>query len=267
MELRGWEYTGRNIGFDFHRQFLTMINCLSNQDFTNHSSWNNEIQKKLAESMNLNSSGSVRTVKRMCLNFGFLVETSLSSKNEIETNNLLTRRGLMVYYVAKLEQQVKKSACYDATKKERIATEIKKLYEEAYCDAVKSYYFKNKDNTYLHPLRATLRALEKYSKLDKWEWYLLNTFIRHDDDREEENVLDKYVEMHRRGELSLSMENVVENPKGHQYTPQHFEFAGLLTVVQRPEWSICDSGQHQSIKEEVLKPDFLTKLYGGKIDG
>ena len=62
------------------------------------------------------------------------------------------------------------------------------------------------------------------------------------------------------------MENVVEKPKGHQYIPQYFEFAGLMHVIQRPEWSITDSGRHKDIKEKVLSQDFLEKLYGGDLN-
>ena len=63
----------------------------------------------------------------------------------------------------------------------------------------------------------------------------------------------------------FTMRNVVEKPKGHQYTPQYFEFAGLLHVIQRPEWSISDSGRHMEVKSEVLEADFLEKLYGGSL--
>lgn len=263
MELRGWDYTGRNIGPDLHRQFRIMIDCLSDPKFTNHSSWGNPLQDRLAAYMNMSSSGAVRTVKRVCINFGFLVEESFDSRVEIDIENLLTERGQLVYQAAKLEQQVDESVDYDDDTKEKIYSQIKNLYEEAYCSALKHYYFKNSDNTRLHPLRATLRALEKYSKLDKWEWYLLNTYIRHDDDEQEEMELERYIGMYRNGDLSFSMENVVEKPKGHQYIPQYFEFAGLLHVVQRPEWSISDSLKHKNVKKEVLAQDFLVKLYGG----
>lgn len=263
MQLRGWDYTGRNIGPELHRQFRIMIENLSDPSFTNHSSWGNPIQDKLASSMKIGSSGAVRTVKRVCVNFGFLVEESFSSRNEIAVNNLLTERGQLVYHAAKLEQEVNDSSEYNGERKKRILAEIKKLYEEAYCNALKTYYFKNDDNSRLHPLRATLKALAKYKRLDKWEWYLLNTYIRHDDDSDEEQTLDKYIKMYRNRDLSFSMADVIEKPKGHQYTPQHFEFAGLLHVIQRPEWSISDSGRHMDIKNEVLKDDFLVKLYRG----
>lgn len=261
MELRGWGYTGRNIGPDLHRQFRIIIDCLSDPAFINHSSWGS-LQDRIAAHMNV-SSGTVRTVKSVCVNFGFLVEASFDRRIEINADNLLTERGQLVYQAAKLEQQVNGSSDYDENTKEKIFDEIKKLYEEAYCSALKNYYIKNGDNTKLHPLRATLKALEKYSKLDKWEWYLLNTYIRHDDDKQEETELDMYIKKYRDDALSFTMENVVENPKGHQYIPQYFEFAGLMHVVQHPKWSISDSERHKEIKDEVLEPDFLVKLYGG----
>ena len=263
MELRGWDYTGRNIGPDLHRQFRIMIDCLSDPEFTNHSPWGNPLQDRLATYMKLSSSGAVRTVKRVCMNFGFLVETSFDSKVEIDVEHMLTERGQLVYQAAKLEQEVIDSSKYDDDRKKEIFKQIKNLYEEAYCDALKHYFFENADNTKLHPLRATLRAMEKYPTLDKWEWYLLNTCIRHDDNTQEEHNFDICIEKYKNGELSFTMENVVEKPKGHQYIPQYFEYAGLMKVVQRPEWSISDSGKHKEIKEEVLEPDFLIQLYGG----
>lgn len=263
MDLRGWDYTGRNISPELHRQFLVMIDCLSDPTFTDHATWGNPIQDKLAIAMQMSSSGAVRTVKRMFNNFGFLQQASFSSRNEINNRRLLTDRGQLVYQAAKLEQQVSESVAYDENKKKQIFAEIKKLYEEAYCEALRDFYFTNQDGSHLHPLRATLRALNKYGRLDKWEWYLLNTFIREDDDVDAENELEGYIEQYRAGNISFTMENVVEKPKGHQYTPQHFEFAGLLHVVQRPLWSIADSGKHNDIKSQVLSDTFLESLYQG----
>ena len=265
MDLRGWDYTGRNIGPDLHRQFRIMIDCLSDASFTDHSSWGNGIQDRLAEQMQISSSGAVRTVKRVCVNFGFLNEDSFSSRNEMDIQNLLTDRGKLVYQAAKLEEQVGFADNYEDDVKEKIYAEIKKLYEEAYCDALRFYYFKNSDGSKLHPLRATLRALNKYGRMDKWEWYLLNTCIRHDDCDVEEAALDDYITRYRNGEYDFTMRNVIEKPKGHQYIPQYFEFAGLLHVIQRPEWSISDSGRHTEVKSEVLEADFLEKLYGGSL--
>ncbi len=266
MELRGWDYTGRNIGPDLHRQFMVMIDCLSDPSFTNHSTWSNPLQDRLASYMNMSSSGAVRTVKRVCANFGLIVEDSFGNRHEIDIDHLLTDRGKLVYQAAKLEKQVNESNSYDDNTKKKINSQIRKLYEEAYCNALMHYYFKYNDDRRLHPLRATVLALEQYKRLDKWEWYLLNTCIRHDNDENEVEQFNMYMEKYRTGLLSFTMENVVEKPKGHQYIPQYFEFAGLMHVIQRPEWSITDSGRHKDIKEKVLSQDFLEKLYGGDLN-
>ena len=266
MDLRGWDYTGRNIGPDLHRQFSIMIECLSDPEFTNHSTWNNALQERLAPYMNMSSAGAVRTVKRVCANFGLIVEESFGNRQEIDSTNLLTKRGKLVYQAAKLESQVNESDRYDENTKEKINIQIKNLYEEAYCSALTHYYFSYNDNRRLHPLRATLLAIKKYGTLDKWEWYLLNICVRHDDDLEEIKDFDTKINEYRKGQLSFSMEDVVEKPKGHQYIPQYFEFAGLMHVIQRPEWSISDSGRHKNVKDIILEQDFLDKLYGGVYD-
>lgn len=267
MNLRGWDYTGRNIGPELHRQYRIMMECLSDSDFTNHSTWGNPIQDLLAQKMGMTSPGAVRTVKKIFSNFGFLIDDSFSSRNEIESNNLLSKRGKIVYEAAVLEYRIGNSTSLSDEKKDKAYKQIKVLYEEAYCDALKAYYFINGDGTYLHPLRATLRALSKYGRMDKWEWYLLNTCVRHDDNTDEEAALDEYIKQYRDGKLQFSMRNVVEKQKGHQYIPQYFEFAGLLHVIQRPEWSIGDSGEHTPVKEAVLSDDFLSSLYGGVENG
>ena len=125
------------------------------------------------------------------------------------------------------------------------------------------YYYTYNDGTHLCPLRATLKALKKYRRLDKWEWYLLNTYVLHDDNPDEEDAFDKMIASYRNGDFQLTMANVVAKPKGHQYIPQYFEYAGLVRVSQRPEWFICESDRHEDIKAKVLADDFLDTLYDG----
>ena len=263
VDLRGWKYTGRNIGEELHRHFRIMIDCLSQPSFVKNHAWGSAIQDDLAKKMKMSSSGAVRTVKKICENFGFINYGAVNSKLEIDCKNILTPRGQIVYEVAILEHEINKSDLLGATAKEKALTEVKTLYEEAYCESLMYYYFNNEDGTYLSPLRATLKALQKYERMDKWEWYLMNTFICHDDSKEEEKILDEHIHAYRKGALNLSMSNVIKNPKGHQYTPQHFEFAGLLHVTKRPEWSISDSMKHQDIKEKVLRNDFISLLRKG----
>ena len=263
MDLRGWDYTGRNLGADFHRQMRLMMYYLMMPSFTNHQTWGNPIQDALAPKMGVSSSGVVRTVKRTCENFGLINNEMFNPRTEINGDDLLTERGKVVYQTATLEFEVNESKDLDEKSKERALVYIKSLYEEAYCDALKQFYYDNRDGTYLSPLRATLRALKRYGRMDKWEWYLMNTCIRHDDDEEEEEQLNEYIIKYRNEEITFTMQNVVEKPKGHQYIPQYFEYAGLVHLIQRPTWSIADNDNHKDIKEEVLSDTFLLELHGG----
>lgn len=264
MDLRGWDYTGRNIGPELHNQFRIMAECLANPAFVNHSTWGNPIQDKLAEKMKVSSSGAVRTVKKLCDDFGFFVPNALTSRNEINPENFLSQRGKVVFQIATLEQGIETSTTLSDTQKKKAFSQVQNLYEEAYCDALMNYYFTNSEGKHFCPLRATLKALNKYGTMDKWEWYLLNTLVRKDDDEKQEAELDRYIKLYRRKEIEFSMQNVVEKPKGHQYIPQYFDFAGLVTVIQRPEWSISASTKHETLKNEILSDGFLEKLYGGR---
>ena len=265
MQLRGWDYTGRNIGHDLHVQYRKFVDALSSPQFVNHRSWGTSIQEDLAKRIGCSSSGAIRTIKKMFEMLGFLGKDALTAKHEIQRSTLLTKRGEAMYGITCLEEQIIKSTELDQTQQEAAEKEIKKLYEEIYCEALMHYYYEYDDGTRLSPLRATLWALDKYGRLDKWEWYLLNTFILHDDNAEEQAVFDKVLHEYRNGKYDLSMENVVEKPKGHQYIPQYFEYAGLVHVIQRPQWSIGHSQRHKAVKDVVLSASFLGDLYGGKI--
>lgn len=219
MELRGWDYTGRNIGPEFHKQFRIMVEALSDPGFVGARTWGNSLQDSLATRMNMASSGAVRTVKRICENFGLIERSAFSPREIPQRDTILTERGRIVYTTATLEYRVQCSTDMSDDIKQKAEAEIKRLYEESYCDALAHYYYTYNDGTHLCPLRATLKALKKYRRLDKWEWYLLNTYVLHDDNPDEEDAFDKMIASYRNGDFQLTMANVVAKPKGHQYTP------------------------------------------------
>ena len=263
MNLRGWDYTGRNVSKDLHSQFRRMVDCLSDKSFVKHRTWGNPIQDDLAASLGVSSSGAIRTIKKIFEDFGFINPDALNSRTEIDSRKILTKRGQMIYYLSKLEKSIDESSTLSEEDRKESEIRIKGMYEEAYCDVLKEYYYVNEDGSRLMPLRATIRAIERYGRLDKWEWYLMNTIIRHDDNANEEALLDEYINKYRNEAIHFNMSNVVEKPKGHQYIPQYFEFAGLCKVVQRPDWSISLSGKHSEVVEEIMSSDYLDKLYQG----
>ena len=257
MNLRGWDYTGRNVGPEFHKQYKLLVDCLLDNTLVDNLTWSSLLQKRIAPLIGASSPGAVRTIKKMCDNFGFFLPFSLTSKKSIDSNILLSQRGKIVYQAATLEIQVNDDNNVPKETKEQIFLHIKNLYEEAYCDALIDYHFINADGTLFYPLKATLKALKKYGKMDKWEWYLLNTFVRHNDNEQEEKLFDKHILKYRQGDYSFTMNNVIEKPKGHQYIPQYFEFAGLVDVTLGANWCISNSIKHLNIKEEVLSMNYV----------
>lgn len=259
MDLRGWDYTGRNIGPDFHRQICMMFNCLSDSAFVKNRTWGGEIQEALKTEVHVASSGVIRTLKKLCDDFGFFNEEAFAST--IDSQNILTERGKTVHSAAIIEMQIDdNTSSFSDSQREEARIEIKRLYEEVYCEVFLRYRYKNVDGSFFFPLRATLRALKKYRIMDKWEWYLLNTCVRHNDDPQEEAELDRLISQYKNHLLSFTMGNVTEKPKGHQYIPQYFEYAGLVSLVQRPEWSISTSSQHQEIQDLALSDQFFSSL-------
>ena len=83
MDLKGWDYTGRNIGPDFHKQFRLMVDALSDPGFVGARTWGNSLQDSLAQKMGMSSSGAVRTVKRICENFGLSCSISYLCTKEL----------------------------------------------------------------------------------------------------------------------------------------------------------------------------------------
>ena len=265
MNLRGWNYTGRNISRELHQQYQMMCRLLSDASFVNHQTWGTPLQEQLAKQMDVPSAGAVRTIKKVFVNFGFLDTSVINIHTELYGQPFLTKQGEILLEAATLEEQLEKSSEYDEASKKQAYQQIKNLYEEVYCEALLHYYIQNDDGQNFSPLRATLRALSEYHTMDKWEWYLMNTFIRHDDKESEWANLDRAMTEYRNGAFTFTMKNVIEQPKGHQYTPQHYAFAGLVSLFQRPAWLIGNSDRHEDKKAIALSDDYLNRLYQGRL--
>ena len=93
MNLRGWDYTGRNIAPELHHQFRMMCQLLAYDSFVNHQTWGNPLQEQLAKQMGASSAGAIRTIKKMFVNFGFLDTKVINSRTELYGQPFLTKRG------------------------------------------------------------------------------------------------------------------------------------------------------------------------------
>lgn len=253
MDLRGWDYTGRNISYDLHLQIFNIVNSLSDKDFVGVLSWGKELQTKLLAPVGISSTGVLRTVKKICDNFGFFNKQGFKPDTIPNKENILTPLGKKLFYVIDCEKKIKESNTLSEIEKNKAFEQIKILYEEIYCEALTQYKIENNDGSFFYPLQITVKALRKYKSLDKWEWYLLNTCIKHNNCVEEEEYFDKMLIKYRNGELNFSMNNVVGKEKGHQYLPQYFNYAGLAIVDVKPKWIIKNSLSHTDIKDKLLE--------------
>ncbi len=253
MKLIGWDYTGRNISYELHLQIYKLVNTLSDKDFVGNLTWGTELQTKLLKPVGITSSGILRTVKKICDNFGFFDIHYINGNTIPDGTKILTSLGKKLYHVIDLEKKIKESVDLSPQDFDKAIEQIKILYEEIYCEGLLQYKIKNLDGTSFSPLKITLLALQKYQTLDKWEWYLLNTLVRHENNEEEEKQFNIYLNQYRQKKISFTMNDVVEKPKGHQYLPQYFNFAGLAIVEQKPHWFIKNSLKHSEIKQIILK--------------
>jgi len=263
MQLAGWDYVGRNIDESLHTQFRMIVECLSDASFVKGRVWSSrDLQEDLAQKLG-NSDGQIRTLKRVFEDLGLVKKGSLNRTNVLERSKFMSSIGEKVYYASCLEKELNKIP--DKNKKESARNHIKGLYEEGYCIAMANYFYESPDKCMrLHPLRATLKALQKYGSMDKWEWYLLNTDIREDDNTNQENLLNQHIKEYRNGVLTFSMKDVIRKPKGHQYLPQFLQFAGLVNLQNGRYWRISDNGRRADFKSMILSPTFLTDLYKGE---
>lgn len=237
-----------------------MVDYLSDPNLVAGRSWCGELQNDVAAAIgNDISPGAVRTIKKMCELFGLINDSQLKSNVVPTKDTILSKRGHLVHQAATLEHVIATDASLEEEVIEKAVKEIKHLYEEAYCEALLYYFIKNDDGSLFSPLRETQRALNKYKVLDKWEWYLLNTLVRHNDNTDEFESFVKCVSDYREGKYSFTMANVVEKKKGHQYIPQYYEYAGLYTVTQYP-WSIKDNGTRLELKQFVLSDEYLKHM-------
>src|SRR5690606_1653732 len=88
-----------------------------------------------------------------------------------------------------------------------INQKITNMYRAFYSKVMINYYFprggRGDGTKPLHLFRAVMKALRRYGTLDKWEWYLLNTYVTEDDNVEQEKELDRAISDYRSGKLNF----------------------------------------------------------------
>lgn len=247
MFLYGWKYEGRKIADKLHEQMLGIIEILNDEEKVADKTWP-ALQRYISKELGI-APGQVRTIKRMMEEFGIVNKGSLNAQDVPKPENIYTESGKTLVELLGTEKLMRENMTLDNLE---ILNEIKLIYKLYYQKVLMDYSYNDGGNI-LHPLKATLKALKKYEYLGYWEWYILNTVIRNDDNTDEEAELDRLINEYRKGSLRFSDSDLIENVLSHSYVLGNFEYAGLVCVEgSKYSLKITLNKEEEKIIDEIL---------------
>lgn len=246
MLLNGWKYEGRKISDKLHEQILGIVEIINSPEKVAERNWT-ELQKYISSELDI-TPGQVRTIKRMMEEFDIVKKGALNSK-EIPSVDVYTENGKTLIDLMETERLMMQKPSVD-----NLVTmeEIKKIYKLYYQKVMLAYCY-NDNGHILHPLKATLKALRKYKYLKYYEWYLLNTFIRDDNNAEQEQELENAITQYRNGNLKIKDADIVENQLSHTYVLGNFVYAGFIEVEgNKPDLKITINKETEHLVDKIL---------------
>lgn len=250
MKLSGWKYEGRKISDKLHEQMLGIMEILNDEKQVAGKNWP-ALQKDISSRLGI-ATGQVRTIKRMMEEFGILKKGALNANKVPNAKEIYAENGRTLVELLETEKLMREN---HVAGNAELMKEIKSIYKLYYQQVLVNYFY-NDGGKILHPLRATLKALKKYGQLNYWEWYLLNTVIRSDDNGKEEAELDKLIKEHRSGQLRFKNGDIIENMLSHSYVLGNFEYAGFVCVKGSKETiRITLNKDTQEIIDEITKEE------------
>lgn len=247
MYLSGWKYEGRKIADKLHEQMLEIIEILNDPNRVAGRNWP-ALQKYISVELGI-ATGQVRTIKRMMEEFGIVKKGVLNASSVPKAEEIYTKQGNTLVELLETEKLMRENPSADNFE---LIKEIKSIYQLYYQKVLTSYCYNN-DGDLLHPLRATLKALRKYGHLNYWEWYLMNTVIRNDDDANEEAEFDRFITEYRTGKLRFKDTDIIENQLSHLYVLGNFEYAGLVCVEgSKFSLKITPNEEFKDVIDEII---------------
>lgn len=247
MILHGWAYKGRKISDLLHQQFYDIVKYLTDPSFVAGRDWP-VLQKEIAKELGVEA-GQIRTIKTCMEQFCILKVGSLNN-NKIPDMTIYTKDGLEFIDMLKLEYLTKHRA---KTIDNEMLEKIHQFYQFYYIKFLSQPTDIGR-NSHLNILRATLKAIKKYESLDYWEWYLLNTFITKQDDKEEENRLQDAIIKYRNHELFFTKEDIQDYQLSISYVLGNIEYTGLvLSEGAGLKHTVFLNKTRMEVIEEIIK--------------
>ncbi len=254
MELRGWNYEGRKITDKLHGQMMSMIEFLNDEQQTAGKDWIG-LQNDLSDRLGI-APGQVRTIKRMMEQLGILKKGALSGRNVPDRREIYSENGDILIKLLEVEKLMQEDT---AVGREELIKRIRSVYRLYYQRVLVSYTCRE-GKAVFHPLPITLKALKKYGHLDYWEWYLLNTLVRGDDNARQEAEFHRCITEYREGALCFEDGDLKKNKLSHVYILGNFEYAGFLTVKGSKEDMKITLNKEAKEEKELIDQQIDAKL-------
>lgn len=247
IDLNGWKYVGRKISDEFHSAVLTIAEYIEDPLKVAEKTWP-AIQKDLAMILNVKT-GQVRTLKSCMEEVGILKIGSLNQWDIPSPDEIYTKDGIDIINTLKAEKILKMNP---TTQNMNDIHEMDKARRLLYLKALAKSTLRD-DNNVLHPLRALLKSLKKYEVLDFWEWYMINSIIRNDNNLNEEERLDKMIFAYRNGKIPFEDLNIKSQKLSHSYILGNYEYTGI--VIRK---TVKDNGGRPFKFEVSMNPDMMS---------
>jgi len=245
MKLCGWPYEGRVISEQLHKQMLKIVEIICDPMIVGSRTWP-QLQPYIAAELGT-ATGQVRTIKRMMEELQILRRGALNAST-IPSEEALTKSGKTLVELMETEELMISQGAYENRDSISSIQDIYKLY---YQKALANYTI-NLDGHIIHPLKVTLRAIKKYGSISFWEWYLLNTLVRSDNEEDFEKFVSAMGDIEK-GKLKKSSFELVENQLSHSYILKNFAFAGLVILEGKKfELTVYPNPKEQEIIDAII---------------
>ncbi|MBN2796641.1 MAG: hypothetical protein JXR88_14620 [Clostridia bacterium] len=259
MQLRGWKYTGRVINDNFQEQIKSILDLLNDKSFVNHDTWPS-VQRRLAAKLGVEA-GQIRTLKKMMEEFGLVTSGSLNAREEVEADNVITENGRLLIHIIDIENSLYSS---DDSGNTQLKHKLKKMIKDFYSRIILENYLPKgglgDEDKPLHCLRAVIMALRRYKTLDFYEWYILNTLIKTDEDTKDFSSVDKVIEDYRSQKIVFSKKSIVQFQLSHSYIAGNLEYGGFIKIARKP-FVISENLENVTVNDSIISEGFLEGLY------
>lgn len=248
LELIGWGNPGRAITDKTHLQIYGLISYMQDVDRIENEIWSKSLKEKIKININVNTQSTLRHLIGLMKSIGIIYEDSFTTGEVPNVNHIVTPKGQLLYSLLKSDIYAKEQENVAVIK------EIQNMYKEFYTNAFIYWYVRGTD---IHVARTVMKTLKKFESLNKMEWFIMNTFITQTDNKEQEEIVEEYINKYRSGGLTLTEDNIIRNENAFGYWKSILNFTGL---IKKDGNNIYIGNSSPEFCEAILAPDFLETL-------